>query len=80
MRATAPENESDATPGRTDGCSGAPAPTEQPFVWHCLLCGRRHPFGYAELGRFARVGWPKCCDHTVLASLARVADRAAPRA
>jgi hypothetical protein len=41
-------------------------PVASLFFWRCPVCGRREPFGEAELQDFARQGWPICCGQVVL--------------
>jgi hypothetical protein len=41
---------------------GPTAPRRSHLLW-CGTCGRRVPCEAADIDRYARLGWPKCCWH-----------------
>jgi hypothetical protein len=56
-----------------------PAPTRPRLVLLCALCCRIVHFTNDDLARFARDGWPKCCDQKMWCSAAPLKLGSDPR-
>jgi hypothetical protein len=42
-----------------------PTPTTNVHLLHCLGCGVTIPCRPADLQRFTRAGWPRCCGEVM---------------